>query len=338
MNLAESVASERIAACERILAAAIERAEPAGAGANSRLYRLQTRDRTYALKIYPGDAGDPRNRAAVERDALVFFARMEFADTPRWFGGGPDFGILEWIDGTIALAPQAADCAAAAGFLARLHRAGRDPAAAGIPFAYQACRSGKLIADGLERRFSEFAACAAGAPELGEFLTIAVLPLYASATRRARALYAAQKLDFDRPLDTGYELISGDFGFHNMLRRPGGGTAFIDFEYFGWDDPVKVAADVIAHPAAELDPVQEADFRERMLTIYGRDRGFAVRLDALLPLIGLRWLCIILNEFLPARWALRQNTAAGADWQAVKARQLQKAMTYLQRRLFTPCR
>ena len=34
-----------------------------------------------------------------------------------------------------------------------------------------------------------------------------------------------------------------DFGFHNVLRRPGGHLVFLDFEHAGWDDPAKLFGD-----------------------------------------------------------------------------------------------
>ena len=43
-------------------------------------------------------------------------------------------------------------------------------------------------------------------------------------------------------------LSPSDFGFHNALRRPDGTIVFVDFEYFGWDDPAKMMADAMLHP------------------------------------------------------------------------------------------
>ena len=38
-----------------------------------------------------------------------------------------------------------------------------------------------------------------------------------------------------------------DFGFHNALLKDNGKLCFLDFEYFGRDDPVKLMADFIWH-------------------------------------------------------------------------------------------
>ena len=43
-----------------------------------------------------------------------------------------------------------------------------------------------------------------------------------------------------------------DFGIHNTIRDQENNIIFIDFDYFGWDDPVKLASDFYWHPAMNL--------------------------------------------------------------------------------------
>ena len=62
--------------------------------------------------------------------------------------------------------------------------------------------------------------------------------------------------------------------------------------------------------------------------IFAADDGFAVRLMLLYPLYALRWVMIILNEFLPERWSRRQFAGAG-DRDAAQAAQLGKAQALL---------
>jgi len=119
--------------------------------------------------------------------------------------------------------------------------------------------------------------------------------------------------------------VPADFGFHNSLRQGDGSLAYIDFEYFGWDDPVKLTADILLHPGVPLSSAQQRRFREAAERLYGEDASFAVRLEALLPLFCLRWILILLNEFLPERWQRRVLAGARESWAEAKARQLAKA-------------
>jgi hypothetical protein len=70
---------------------------------------------------------------------------------------------------------------------------------------------------------------------------------------RARQGYLALGLDFDAELAEEMRTLSpSDFGFHNAIRKTDGTLCFIDFEYFGWDDPVKLTADFLHHPGMAL--------------------------------------------------------------------------------------
>ena len=124
-------------------------------------------------------------------------------------------------------------------------------------------------------------------------------------------------------------LVPSDFGFHNSLRRPDGSLAFLDFEYFGWDDPVKLTADILLHPGRPLEPAQRKRFRQAATRLYGGDPAFASRLSAYLPLFGLRWVLILLNEFIPERWQRRVLAGETGSWSDVKARQLAHARAFL---------
>ena len=141
-----------------------------------------------------------------------------------------------------------------------------------------------------------------------------------------------QAADLDFAADVPQEwrsLVPSDFGFHNAFAAADGSLAFIDFEYFGWDDPVKLTADILLHPGRPLDGPQRRRFRRSVVRLYGQDRQFEARLAAYLPLFGLRWVLILLNEFIPERWRRRQLAGASETWSQAKSRQLGSARAFL---------
>ena len=104
-----------------------------------------------------------------------------------------------------------------------------------------------------------------------------------------------------------------DFGSHNVLLTQKGDVCFVDFEYFGMDDPVKLLADTCLHPAMNLTQERQAYLAERM-TAMARQAGddhFSLRFSALAPLWCCVWCCIVLNPFVPqddARRAFAEET------------------------------
>jgi hypothetical protein len=318
LDVARSLAAQPLSAIERHLG-----------GGNNRLFRAHTEDgRSYALKEYPRRAGDPRDRLSVEYGALEFLSQHKSISVPRAFAADREngFALYEWIEGGPVSAPTDRDVDAALNFAANLH-AIRSAAGAGtLPLASEACLSGAEIVVQVSRRHERFKLIAQSEPRLAQFLTADFGPTAQVAEAWSRAGYQKLGWSFDAAIPRGQQSLSpSDFGFHNAIRRPDGKLVFVDFEYFGWDDPVKLASDFLQHPGMSLSPAQYARFRAGMEKIYGGETAFARRLALLYPLYGLRWCMILLNEFLPERWESRRLAGVHVDHDAATSAQLEKA-------------
>jgi phosphotransferase family enzyme len=306
-------------------AASIERVR--GYGRNSGVYRLRAGGAVYALKQYPPRRPGERDRATVEYAALGFLSGHGIATVPRPIAVDAAGGylLLEWINGEPVETPEAANIAAACNFLRAIHALRDESDAAAQSLAAEACISGVETAAQIERRLERLAALA-GEPALSAFLCETLGPLFGEVLAWTEAGYAAAGLSFARETDAAAQtLCPSDFGFHNAIRRPGGELVFIDFDYFGWDDPVKLTADFLLHPGMRLAEGLKRQFAAEAAGIYGSDRSFGRRLALLYPLFSLRWCTILLNEFLPERWANRLASGGPADWESAKQRQLDRA-------------
>ena len=138
---------------------------------------------------------------------------------------------------------------------------------------------------------------------------------------------------FDSDLPRSDQLLSpSDFGSHNALRSGGERTTFIDFEYFGWDDPVKLVSDVYWHPGMSLNTPQRELWISKCLDLFSRDASFSKRLNAYLPLYGIRWCLIILNVYLRSGAENRLHANSQKDFDLTKTciEQLSKSRMLLQ--------
>jgi len=295
-------------------------------GGNSRIYRVNAGSRAFALKMYPTLAHDSRDRLGVEVRALRFLREQNITCVPEVHASCPGFALLDWVEGATVAEPSLEDIEQALDFLTRIRHASRKPGVSAFPAASEACLSGAEIMRQLQARLEKLLRAAVGEPQLMDFLERDFMPVLHAREQQARG-----RIDFATTLPPAHRcLIPADFGFHNALKRKNGGITFIDFEYFGWDDPVKLAADFLIHPAMRLTCPAKALFRQRMEEEFSQDGLFTARLAALLPLFFLRWTLILLNEFLPERWAGRAFVQATAPWQDAKTRQLAKAKIMLE--------
>jgi len=304
----------------------------ASGGRNSRIWRVTCGDRAFALKQYPSRRDDPRDRLATEVGALRLMERYRIDTVPRVLGidGERGYALLSWIDGGDVTDIADADVDAAVAFLTAVHALRSTPWAAEQPPAAEACLSGTEIERQIMARLKRLHEVAGDEKELIDFIDNPVATRVAAEVAQARRIMTAAGLAFDVELPQEWRsLVPSDFGFHNSLRRRDGSLAFVDFEYFGWDDPVKLTADILLHPGRPLLPPQRRKFRQAAQRLYGGDPAYATRLSAYLPLFGLRWVLILLNEFIPERWQRRVEAGETGSWSAVKARQLAQARDFL---------
>jgi hypothetical protein len=300
-------------------------------GRNSRIYHVRSDAGEFALKQYPSRADDPRDRLSTEVGALTLMERYRIDTVPRVAGVDRErgFALLSWIDGASITEISSADVEAAAHFLAAIHALRTTPWAKEQPPAGEACLSGGEIERQIRARLLRLQELR-GEDELAKFIKHAIVPALEREVVKAKAKLKAGGLDFAADLPQEWRsLVPSDFGFHNSLRRRDGSLAFVDFEYFGWDDPVKLSADIMLHPGKPLSRAQCGSFRRLAVRLYGGDPSFAARLDAYLPLFGLRWVLILLNEFIPERWQRRVLAGARQGWADAKAEQLVLASEFL---------
>jgi hypothetical protein len=305
-----------------------------GAGRNSRIYRVRRGGESFVLKHYPSRGQDARDRLRVELDALDLMTRHGITVVPRTLASDAERGyaLLEWIEGDNVGAASDKDIDAAARFLAAIHSLRGLQAAQAQPLAAEACLSGAEIVAQIDRRIARLSAVGANEPALAALIANEVGPLLAATAAWAEAEYDARGFGFATPVpETARTLCPSDFGFHNALRTPSGRLVFIDFDYFGWDDPVKLTSDFLLHPGMRLTGALKRRFVTAVRAVYGTDPTFGDRLGLLFPLFALRWCTILLNEFLPERWAHRLHAGAQRDdWASVKQRQLDRAGEWVQ--------
>ncbi|SCB38419.1 hypothetical protein GA0061098_1007270 [Bradyrhizobium shewense] len=341
MSQPDITESDATAIGSRLAGARVAAAQPARSGGNNRVFRLEMAEGPpLALKHYPSDG---RDRLGQEYDALSFLSRHGIMSTPRPVGKDADAfcALYQWFDGEAAgLHPRGDDADQLADFLIELQRL-RDAdgaqnlrnASASIFSPEQAIAQYEQRLDGLRRPADDH-------PDLRAFLERSLIPGTDATIRKLRRRYAELGHDPAADLAPAHRALSpSDFGLHNALRAEDGCLRFIDFEYFGWDDPVKLVSDAAIHPGSDLPEASANRLIERLSrTFEASDDAFAIRRDALYPLFGAIWCLIVLNAYLPESRSRRAMAAQGSDvtirlvGQLDKARRLHQTICQASRR------
>ena len=139
---------------------------------------------------------------------------------------------------------------------------------------------------------------------LQKFLSDVFKPLYKEVKKWSKQNWPSNNLQ-DKLPKIKQSLSPSDFGFHNSILRSDGTLCFLDLEYFGLDDPVKLIADFIWHPAMNLSENHKKLWLERSSKIFTDTEQIQQRFHAAWPVYGMRWAMILLNEFRKDGWEKR---------------------------------
>lgn len=307
---------------------------PLAGGANNRVYRVETERGAALLKVYYRHPDDPRDRLGAEFAFARFAWAMGIRRVPRPLACDPvaGLGLFEFVEGecpAIAVEPLVAQ---AIEFVSELNAARWRPAAARLPLASEACFSIAEHLGTVARRVDRLAElvpksdCDRAAVR---FVRRELAPVWPLVRELTQAEARDNGLSLDRPLDLLARCVSpSDFGFHNALVTADSQVTFLDFEYAGWDDPAKLICDFFCQPAVPVSPRVFDDFARSVAACFPESETVFTRACLLLPVYRVKWVCILLNEFLPVSGG-RRRFSIGEELEARKAQQLALARAAL---------
>jgi hypothetical protein len=333
--LAEQVRS----VVDRLLGEKAGEASELFGGRNSKVFKLECRSgRAVVAKV------NLRVECAIaEFTALDFLWQrgVNAIPQPLALEEATGIGIYRFIDG-VKLTPAEvgpSEIDQAKGFLMELWAMAREEDCKFLPWASDACLTAQAIFDSIEDRIARLIDSTGEGPIYDQFYDFLRSEL--SPELNACREWCQRRLELGGGLlaapieDRHVTLSPSDFGFHNILRRADGRLVFIDFEHFGRDDPAKMVVDFLLHPHKQMAIHQDMKQRLYKTLIDDIDPGgewLGKRVATLLPLFGLKWCTILLNEFSAEQLARRLFVRSGMEASGtLLTRQLAKAKLMLSR-------
>jgi hypothetical protein len=299
---------------------AIERVK---GGGNNQIFKVREGAHCFALKCY---ANDGRDRLGAEFDGLRFLAGNGIACVPNPVACAREqrIALYNWVDGTNPGELGDHDIDAMFAFMTRLGQLAALPEARQLAPASDACLRFGAVFDQFEARLARLSPYLDGHGEVRDFIAGSLVPARDKMLAGYRQALAEHRFSLADSLPDSARILSpSDFGRHNMLRSASGELVFLDFEYFGWDDPVKFTCDLILHPGSQFPRSVQIALLQRAQDLFsGADNFFVARLYSLLRVFGLIWCLILLNEFIPDVWRRRVLSGSAYDLGAAQQRQL----------------
>lgn len=281
-----------------------------GGGRNSRVFKADCTDgQCYAVKEYFQHPDDPRDRLKTEWLACTFMHENGITCIPKAISLHTlaNTAVYEYIEGKSI---SSKDCekdifAQFSIFWESLYALREQGLHASLPAASDACFSLECIAHQLEGRVQSLLQTPVSTDmhsQMHRFVRNELQPRMHQALQQAESNWAKASIKNSSILDARLTMPSpSDFGLHNAIQGSDGRMYFVDFEYFGMDDPVKLLSDTCLHPGMSLSIEQQQYLVAQMkhIAASGQDSFFELRLDSLFSLWRYNWCCIVLNAFVP---------------------------------------
>jgi len=307
-----------------------------GKGGNSKVYHLKSSYREFVVKFYFQHPSDTRDRLGVEFQSLSFLwgEGLRMVPRPIVLNREHQCAFYDFIKGTSPVTDiSSKDIDGAVQFLGVLKNLALGAKDLNFPAASEAFFCGMDIMSNIRGRLKRFSFNDNTGEYLAlrEFLRDEFMPLLETVETWSKLYLVNHGILWEEKISGRYRTLSpSDFGFHNALRTPDESIVFLDFEYFGWDDPAKLVSDFLWHPAMSLTHELKEKFLKQMMGIFD-DPQFKNRLKAFYPLFGLKWCLILLNEFVAVDMQRRGFARLEPqDITAVRLSQLARARTLIQ--------
>jgi Phosphotransferase enzyme family len=324
MNDLASSAERTIESLAARLTRAAGRREPIAVspivgGGNNRVVHLTMDDGAdLILKSYFVSPHDRRDRLGAEWDFLTYAWNRGTRNIPQplAFDRAAASALYRFIGGRKPAPAEigAAAVEAAADFVLKVNAL--PLAIRSLRDASEACFSVAKHLSMVDQRIARLATLDPGSPRRAEadrFVAQRLRPAWREVRERIAVQMAKLGVASEAPLRSADVCLSpSDFGFHNALFDDQGRIAFIDFEYAGRDDPAKLVCDFFCQPELPVSTVHYESFADRIFAGLGLSAPHPARCRALVDAYRIKWVCIILNDFLPIGAARRAFADSGA--------------------------
>ncbi|NOX34935.1 MAG: aminoglycoside phosphotransferase family protein [Deltaproteobacteria bacterium] len=302
-------------------------------GGNNRVYRLIADNDQYILKRYYVSHDDHRSRLSAEYIFLEFVREISVRNVPKPVFCDParHLALYQYIEGKKPGKNEIGKMHVinALNFIEAINiRNDTDTRSAlRIGMASDYCPHIREYVNSVNERVKRLSLISFDAQinkRAKEFIFNTVIPEW----EKIKAKIRNSKRKYPDLLEADLILSPSDFGFHNSIVNPAGDIFFIDFEYAGWDDPLKMVCDFFCQPERPVPLKYLEYFIERTERMVCPAYDFRGKIMLLLPLFRIKWCCIVLNDFLNIDFKRRQYAFFNEDR---REKQLAKALDYFAR-------
>lgn len=302
-------------------------------GINNRVFSCGEGTNKWVIKGYSPLELNQRDRMKAEVDFLRYSAQVAPTFTPELIHADPELRcvILEYLEGksfpeAVPLPQKAVDIAVE--FFRRLNA---EPETARQAIHMDAAEGFLSITEHLNNVDQRLGGMECNhLPAEARPEAVRLLAILRSELERVREITFSRisSGEVDDSIRPESRCVSpSDFGFHNAIQTSTS-VRFFDFEFAGWDDPIKTSLDFILQPRMHIN-CRISPLLIPLTTC--RTKHLNRRIALLAPILSLKWICIILAIFRPERLRQIQSVVPEVQRNTIVEERMTTASIYIDR-------
>ena len=273
-------------------------------GLNSNSYCISEKNNKWLLKFYRNEFLNKNLRLEREYNFLKFLENNYFSNIakPLLINKKDNWILMSWIEGENVFNVDKESCLDLIKFILKIQKFKSDEIALKLNNASEACFSINDHFLCIKKRIdkiNKFISCKQIKSQSNKFKLLNKLQEIElelkNIDRIAKASFSNN--DLIKEIDFKNRIISpSDIGFHNCIRK-NKTLFFFDFEYAGWDDPLKLICDLILQP----DHGFPTEYFETILQLTKNINlvyEWREKLRLMFEIYKIKWFSIILNPSL----------------------------------------
>ena len=264
---------------------------------NSKIFKIRLNEKKIVIvKQYPERNLNDRRRIEREIEALKILKKKKITNIPKIFYYNKILNILimEFINGSTPKIIRSEDLNHTLNFIKKIKKLKKE--INNYPYyAVESCENFQKLLNQINYKINNLEEASNRSKTLKHHLNKVLKKTFKN------LMSSKKKTEFYKALikkknQKKLILSPSDFGFHNSIKFSKK-IYFIDFEYFGIDDPVKLVIDFILHPGMSLNAEIKKKWIKENFRIFSDDKNFKKRLNFLIPFFAIRWALIVLNDY-----------------------------------------
>jgi len=278
-------------------------------GRNNNLTLIKFKKKTFIKKVYAKNHTTKFSRAYTELFFIKKLLECKINNIPKIKHSDlkKNFIIFEKIEGKKIVKVKREDLIQCLDFLKSLNKNKIKKKFNNFQYASDSCRSYKDHVTCVQKRIMNLIKIKSKNNNILNVKKFIKKYLFTSfCNSKKKLINSVTQKEYKKKMNLSELMLSpSDFGFHNIIKKKKN-LYFLDFEYSGFDDPLKLLSDFLCNPDYKISKKDKRFFIKNFLKIFNY-KNIEKKFDLIFSFHQIKWCTMLLNDILSKKYQKRRQ-------------------------------